>query len=154
MSGTPLTGRKVLAILVGAFAVIIGANLALLFAATGTFPGLVVNNSYVASQGWDARTAAQRALGWKATVGHEADALKVVVSGPDGRPVRGLSVVAVVGRPASGRSDVTLMLTESAGAYFAPWAAAPGLWRVAVTASDGSGARFEAETEITTGGTS
>lgn len=154
MSGRPLTGRKVLAILAGAFGVIIGANLALLFAATGSFPGLVVKNSYVASQGWDAKTAAQRALGWRAVVGHEAGALKVAVAGPDGRPVEGLAVAAVVGRPASGRSDVMLTLNESAGAYVAPWAAAPGLWRVAVTATDGNGARFEAEAEITVGGSS
>ena len=55
----PLTGRKVLLIAVAAFAVILAANLAMLLAATGTFPGLVVKNSYVASQDWTARTDAQ-----------------------------------------------------------------------------------------------
>ena len=45
------------------FGVIIAANLAMLFAATGTFPGLVVKNSYAASQGWDRKTDAQRELG-------------------------------------------------------------------------------------------
>ena len=61
MGPKPLTGRKVLLIAVAAFGVVIAANLAMLLAATGTFPGLVVKNSYVASQGFDAKTAAQRA---------------------------------------------------------------------------------------------
>lgn len=144
----PLTGRKVLAIMVGAFGVIIAANLAMLFAATGTFPGLVVQNSYVASQQWDARTAAQRALGWTATVGHENGALTVAIAGAGGAPVRGLAVAAVVGRPASGREDVRLALAEGRAGYVAPADLGPGLWRVAVTALDGAGARFEAEAEI------
>jgi nitrogen fixation protein FixH len=152
MSGAPLTGRKVLAIFAGAFAVIIGANLALLFTATGTFPGLVVKNSYVASQGWDAKTAAQRALGWKAAVRHEAGTLRVAITGADGTPVRGLDVAAVIGRPASAQSDVTLTLTETMGDYGAAWTPPPGLWRVAIAASDGNGARFEAEAELTVRG--
>ena len=147
-SPKPLTGRKVLAIMVGAFGVIIAANLAMLVAATGTFPGLVVKNSYVASQGWDARTAAQEALGWTATVGHADGRLAVAITGADGRPVRGLDVTAVVGRPASGREDVTLMLAEGREGYAAPMALGPGLWRVAVTAGRGTEARFEAEAEI------
>ena len=38
--GRPLTGRTVLAITVGAFAVILAANLTLAFSAVGTFPGV------------------------------------------------------------------------------------------------------------------
>lgn len=151
MSAKPLTGRKVLAILCGAFGVIVAANLAMLVAATGSFPGLVVKNSYVASQGWDARTAAQRALGWQAAVVHDGSALKVTLSGADGAPVRGLRVTAVVGRPASGREDMTLALAERGGAYAAPLALGPGLWRVAVTATAGDGARFEAEAGLRIG---
>ena len=47
--GKELTGRKVLAITVGFFAVIIAVNLFMAFKAVGTFPGLEVKNSYVAS---------------------------------------------------------------------------------------------------------
>ena len=46
-----LTGGKVLAITVSAFAIIIGVNVLLAFKAVSTFPGLEVENSYVASQG-------------------------------------------------------------------------------------------------------
>jgi nitrogen fixation protein FixH len=59
-----LTGGKVLAIFVGAFGVIIAVNLFMAYSALSTFPGLEVQNSYVASQGFNARLAKQRALGW------------------------------------------------------------------------------------------
>jgi nitrogen fixation protein FixH len=148
MNAKPLNGRKVLAILVGSFGMIFAANLALVVAATGTFPGLVVANSYVASQQWNARTDAQKALGWTASVAHEHGELRVAVTGRHGQPVRNLSVTAVVGRPASGRDDVTLTLDSGAGAYVAPIVLRPGLWRVVVDATDGAGEHFEAEAEL------
>lgn len=60
----PLTGRKVLMILVAAFGIIIAVNMTLLYNAIKTFPGLEVKNSYVASQTFDDRAISQRALGW------------------------------------------------------------------------------------------
>ena len=143
-----LTGRKVLLIAVAAFAVILAANLAMLLAATGTFPGLVVKNSYVASQGWDRKTAAQRALGWQAAADYGDGTLRVAMTGRDGAPVRGLSVVAVVGRPASADDDVRLDLAEGAAGYAAPLVLAPGMWRVAITGTDAEGGSFEAEAQF------
>ncbi len=144
----PLTGRKVLLIAVAAFAVILAANLAMLLAATGTFPGLVVQNSYVASQGWDRKTAAQRALGWRAAADYGDGALRVAMTGRDGAPVRGLRVVAVVGRPASARDDVRLELTEGVEGYAAPLVLAPGMWRVMITGSNAEGGSFEATAQF------
>lgn len=60
----PLTGRKVLMILLAAFGTILAVNMTLLYNAVKTFPGLEVKNSYVASQTFDDRDIAQRALGW------------------------------------------------------------------------------------------
>ena len=56
-----LTGKHVFAITAGAFAVIIGVNVLLAVKAVSTFPGLEVGNSYVASQGFNTRKAAQEA---------------------------------------------------------------------------------------------
>jgi nitrogen fixation protein FixH len=53
-----MTGRKVLAITVSAFGVIIAVNFLLAYKAVSTFPGLEVPNSYVASQTFDADRAA------------------------------------------------------------------------------------------------
>ncbi len=147
-TGKPLTGRKVLLIAVAAFGVVLAANLAMLFAATSTFPGLVVKNSYVASQGWNRKTEAQRALGWKAVASYGEGALRVAMTGRDGAPVTGLNVVAVVGRPASAREDVRLELAEGADGYAAPLVLAPGMWRVVITGTDTEGGGFEAETQF------
>jgi len=146
--GRPLTGRKVLLIAVGAFAVIFAANMALVFSATGTFPGLVVKNSYVASQGWDAKTAAQRALGWQAAAEYADGTLTVTMTGRDGGPVHGLIVTAVIGRPSSTREDRQLALAEGAAGYATALDLAPGLWRIAIAGSDPQGRTYEAEAEF------
>ncbi|HUS55004.1 MAG TPA: FixH family protein [Thermohalobaculum sp.] len=145
----PLTGRKVLLIAVAAFGVIIAANLTMLLAATGTFPGLVVANSYVASQGWDRKANAQRALGWTAAADYSVGTLRVAMTGRDGAPLVGLNVVAVVGRPASDSADIRLELAEGADDYAAPLVLLPGRWRVLITGADVEGNRFEAAAELT-----
>ncbi|MEM1164482.1 MAG: FixH family protein, partial [Pseudomonadota bacterium] len=63
-----LKGGHVLMIAITAFGIIIAANMTMLFAATGSFPGLVVENSYIAGQGWNQRTQAQHDLGWTSEV--------------------------------------------------------------------------------------
>lgn len=130
------------------FGVVLAANLAMLFAATGTFPGLVVKNSYVASQGWNAKTNAQRALGWRAEAAYAKGKLTVLMSGPDGARVTGLDVVAVVGRPASARDDMRLNLAEGPAGYAAPLVLAPGLWHISIEGRDSQGSVFEAEAEF------
>ena len=70
-----LTGRKVFFITAGAFAVIIGVNVTMAVLAVGTFPGLEVKNSYVASQSFDAKIGRHR----KRSAGtFEADVSKTV----------------------------------------------------------------------------
>jgi len=148
----PLTGRKVLVIMVAGFAVVLAANLTLMFAATGSFPGLVVPNSYVASQVFDRKTAAQRALGWTASAEYAAGLLTVTMTGHDGAPVTGIGVAALVGRPAADRDDVRLELVEPAGAPLGTYAAAldlaPGMWRIAIIGTGADGAAFEAVAEF------
>ena len=127
-----LTGRHVLAIALGAFAIIIGANMTMLFSATGSFPGLVVKNSYVASQKWDANARAQQALGWKTEVAYEDRRLSIHVAGPDGKPIPDLKVTALVGRPTTDAEDRVLVLTASDNRYSAPVELAPGAWRIEI----------------------
>ena len=57
----PFTGRHMLAVVCTFFGVVIAVNVVMAIAATGTFPGLVVANSYVASQGYNELLAAARA---------------------------------------------------------------------------------------------
>lgn len=149
-TGRPVTGRMVLIIALSAFAVILAANLTLLFSATGSFPGLIVKNSYVASQGWDARTQAQRALGWKTVVGYRDGTLSVQVAGSDGTAVEGLAPTLLVGRPASSAEDQTLTARAGAepGIYSADITLAPGIWRVSITAESAEGQSYAAGAEL------
>jgi nitrogen fixation protein FixH len=131
-----LNGRHVLAIAAGAFAVILGANIAMLVAAVGSFPGLVVKNSYVASQGWNERTAAQAALGWKTAISHNGERLFVRVRDKNGLPVQGLALSARLGRPSSDAEDRLVLLTAAPDGYSAEARLSPGIWRVDLTAPD------------------
>lgn len=70
-----LTGRKVLMIFCGAFTIIIGVNILLMVKAIDTFSGLVVPNSYVASQEFNTKRAAQVALGWNAAIDYHDGAV-------------------------------------------------------------------------------
>ena len=79
------TGRHAAMIIVGFFAVVIVVNLTMARFATSTFGGIVVENSYVASQEfnrWLDEAEAQRALGWDAVTTWRPDnRLAVQLSG-------------------------------------------------------------------------
>ena len=77
------------AILVGFFAVVIAVNLLMARLAGATFGGVVVENSYVASQHfnrWLDRAQREQALGWDAQIGWRDDRrLAVTITGaPEG----------------------------------------------------------------------
>ncbi len=138
-----LTGRHVLAIVVGAFAVIIAVNLTMAYKAVSTFAGLEVQNSYVASQSFDADRAAQEALGW--TVTHKVlnGTLTVDVTGPDGRPADVAGVQALLGRTTSRADDQELAFTRTDRATFqAPVDVARGQWMIRLSATAGDGTAF------------
>jgi nitrogen fixation protein FixH len=145
-----LTGRKVLAITVSAFAVIIGVNFLLAYKAVSTFPGLEVPNSYVASQTFDADRAAQKALGWdlKADYDHAGRALHRVFTDAAGKPapVSGLSVL--VGRPTEAREDTYPVFTEDHGVFRAPLPLNPGKWMLKVQAHAPDGTLFHQRLDL------
>ncbi len=139
-TGTPLTGRKVLAITLAFFAVVIGVNVILAVKAVGTFPGLEVANSYVASQTFDDERSAQNALGWSLDVATRADALVIGFTGPDGKPVQPRSMTAMIGRATEQQDDHVAQFDFAEGRYTAAVALGPGKWvlRVDAVAVDGT----------------
>ena len=74
-----LTGRHVLVITLAAFGVIIAVNLVMAFLAVGSFPGLEVKNSYVASQQFDRDRLAQENLGWTARASYDGAQLAIEI---------------------------------------------------------------------------
>lgn len=72
----PFTGKHMAAVLVAGFGIVIAVNLTMAAFATSTFGGLVVENSYVASQqynGWLEEAREAKALGWQASLSRQPD---------------------------------------------------------------------------------
>ncbi|MDF0601064.1 FixH family protein [Psychromarinibacter sp. C21-152] len=143
MSGKPLTGRKVFAIFAAGFGVIIAVNVVLAVQAVGTFPGLEVKNSYVASQTFDDDRAAQEALGWDVSAEVTGGALRVAITGPDGRPVAPEDLSVRLGRTTMQEHDMTPELIFDGTAHVAPVDAGPGKWELRVNAVAADGTEFK-----------
>jgi nitrogen fixation protein FixH len=143
-----LTGRHVLAITVGAFAVIIGVNLTLAWQAVATFPGLEVRNSYVAGQGWDGRRAAQEALGWTATPSYAEGRLQLTVADRDGFPVQLQDLEVLVGRATEAKDDRRPDFVWTGAGYEAATELGRGKWMVKVQGRAGDGTPFEQRLDL------
>jgi nitrogen fixation protein FixH len=140
--GRPLTGRGVLAIFVGAFAVIVGANLTLAWFAVGTFPGIEVANGYIASQRFDRERAAQQALGWTLTPAYDGQRVTLAFAGADGVPVAPAELRVRIGRSTASTDDQWPDFTGARGVYSAPVALGRGQWLIRVEARAADGTQF------------
>ncbi|UXU76377.1 MULTISPECIES: FixH family protein [unclassified Paracoccus (in: a-proteobacteria)] len=137
-----LTGRHVLAITLGAFGTIIAVNLFMAVKAVGTFPGLEVKNSYVASQSFDRDRAAQQALDWTVTPEYDGAELVLTIRDSQGNPAPVRDLHVTVGRPTHQRQDQEPEMTYRNGAYHAPLRLEPGLWNLHLTARAPDGTVF------------
>ena len=148
--GKELTGRKVLIIVVSFFAVIIGVNIFMAWSAIGTFPGLEVKNTYVASQSFDAERAAQEALGWEVSAEIVETALRLDIRGPDGAPAEVSALNATLGRATQRTDDQDLMFSQnSLGAHVANVGAIDvGKWELRLFATAGDGTPFRQRIEL------
>lgn len=147
----PLTGRKVLIIVLAFFGVIISVNAYMMVNAIGGFPGLVEKHPYVASQKFDATRNAQIAQGWRAELGWQDGALTGTLTDRSGAPIRGLVVTADIARPATLQGEQIVTLVPQGGhpgVYAADLDLAPGRWRAEMTAVDGAGATHRAGAEF------
>jgi len=142
MATRKFSGRKFLLIIVSFFLVVIGANLSLVYAALGTFPGLEVNNTYVASQNFNSERAAQINLGWRAKTAFDGKMLTLEILDKTGKPARVTQLQATVGRAAYDRADQTLTFAEGASPYQVPVKLAPGKWEVRFVATAPDGEKF------------
>lgn len=142
------TGRKALATIVGAFTVIIGVNLFMAYQAVGTFPGLDVKNSYVASQSFDDDRDAQAALGWKVSISYQDGELQVSVVDKTGQPADVAKLNAIVGRSTHVRDDQTPEFQQRQGVFKAPITLGPGKWNLRLKATSLDGTKFQQRLEF------
>ena len=147
-----LTGRHVLTITVGAFAVIIAVNLLLAYKAVSTFPGLEVKNSYVASQDFNANKAAQIGLGWTLTPDYTDGEVRLAFTDVRGQSVTLGGLRVLVGRPTETRQDMRPAFVRNDGAYVAPVTLGPGKWMIHVEAQALDGTAFRQRIDLFIGG--
>lgn len=143
-----LTGKHVFAITTSAFAVIIGVNVLLAVKAVTTFPGLEVDNSYVASQGFNTRKAAQEALGWTMIPAYDQGRMTLAFTDAQGQPVAVSNLEVLVGRTTETTDDTFPAFTRDGDLYAADVPLHQGKWMVKVTASSADGTLFEQRSEL------
>lgn len=136
------TGRHALMVFCGAFAVIIGVNIALAVSAVKTFPGLEVKNSYVASQEFDDRRTAQEALGWSVYASANGGLVVLEITDEFGNPVEVSHLNAVLGRATHVKDDIRPEFKFDGSAYVAPAELGAGNWNIRMTATAQDGTEF------------
>jgi nitrogen fixation protein FixH len=143
VDGPRFTGTHMLLIMLSFFGVIIVVNFYMAYSATHSFAGLVVENSYVASQHFNEKLAAvhhQAALGWKVDVDVQEDGVTVDARDAKGHPIRGKVDVEMT-RPTTDRDDHDLSAVASGfGAVHLPTKLGSGAWfaAITITADDGN----------------
>lgn len=147
-SRKPFTGRHMLIIMIAFFGVVIAVNFTMATLASSTFSGVVVDNSYVASQHfnrWLDEAKTERALGWHA----------VATRGPDGRVgvvLQGVPADAVVTgaawHPLGRQADQPLIFAVTPDGRFVSDKAIPaGRWTIRLEVTAG-GHRWRTEAGI------
>jgi nitrogen fixation protein FixH len=138
-----LTGRMVLVGLVAFFAVVIGVNALMTYAAISTFGGVETESSYRAGLAFAnemATVKAQDARHWnvtaKAAIDGDATIVEVTARDASGRPVPNLAAAAQLVHPTDRRGDVTVpLLSSGAGIFRGETAAATGQWDLMIELS-------------------
>lgn len=135
---TGLTGRCVAMIFVAGFGIVAAVNFYMASLAVGGFHGVVVKNSYVASQkfnGWLEAAEASKALGWKASAARGDDGFVTITT--QGVP-EGAKVTAELRRPIGSRAFASLAFTPSESGNFTSTAPVEsGRWTMRLTITSG-----------------
>lgn len=146
-----ITGAHVLAGMVLFFVLILAANTALIYTAVTTFGGLDNPHAYRDGLAYNARISAataQAARGWRGQVETLSNPPRLRISLLDQArdPVRGLTLTATVGRPATTRYDARLEMRETEPGRFegSLEALEPGSWILSYAAAPAGGAEADA----------
>ncbi|MEL6436094.1 MAG: FixH family protein [Pseudomonadota bacterium] len=150
------TGYHMIAVMVLFFGTIITVNMIMAYNATQSWTGLVVKNSYVASQQFNEVTAekeAQLALGWKAIPTYERGELQIALTDKDKEALTNAIIVAKVGRPAFESEDHMLQMAElENGTYGAATDLGPGVWDADVKVTGAKGEIWTRKLRFRVGG--
>ena len=135
---TPLTGARVLLILVAFFGVIGAVNAVMVFDAISTFRGEVVDHPFEAGLAYDADIAAAKAQAerrWKVDVALGVGSLGVTFHDSKGQPISGLTVTGRFAAPADMSRDAKFTLEETGyGVYAGATPPPAGVWDLTIVA--------------------
>lgn len=142
--GWTFTGWHMAGIMCAFFATIIGVNLTMAMLAVGSWSGLVVKNSYVASQHFndtleDARR--QKVQGWASSFEYQDGSAHLALIDGTGAKLHGVAVTVRFTRPTHENDDREVDLAEGARDYGAALDLAPGVWDAEVVAVAPDGRR-------------
>jgi len=142
------TGRHMLAVMVIGFGIVIAVNFTMASFAVGGFHGVVVENSYVASQqynDWLEKAEASKALGWEAQVSRGTDGF-VIVDTSD--VPAGAQVTAQLRRPIGEREYASLTFSAIGEGKFRSTQSVPtGRW-ISRLFIETDGQEWSAESEL------
>lgn len=128
------TGGHMIAIMLAFFGVIVGVNLLMASFATQSWTGLVVKNSYVASQTFNESAEAfrrQEELGWRDYFSLDGGAISYRITDRDGEGISAQAVNLTFRRPAFEAEDHTIVVQAAAdGTFAADHQLGDGLWVV------------------------
>ncbi len=138
-----ITGKQVFFAIAIFFAILFLINGIFVYYAINTFNGVETSAAYRQGLSYNQRIASetrQKALGWKVKLdaNRPRQMISLFIQDKKNRPVAGLRVNAVMGRPATDKYDRSLSLHEnSPGVYIGLFEGlTPGNWLVAVEAID------------------
>jgi nitrogen fixation protein FixH len=134
------TGKHMLAVLMLFFGTIISVNALLAYFATASWSGLIVHNTYVASQNFNEEAAAERemrAKGWQSELMVDGTSVTYRLSDASGTVVAADGVIVHFERPVSEVQDRILNLEPvSSGLYSAEVQLKPGQWLAKIKVMD------------------
>lgn len=136
------TGWHFTAIMVGGFSIVVAVNLLMASQAVSSFGGVVVENSYVASQKyntWLEQARAEDQLGWNATVTRDGSGLLLVET--EGAPADATAQVEL--RHPLGREEVIewQLVPQGDGRFLSADRLPEGRWLVRLTLAAGDNVR-------------
>jgi nitrogen fixation protein FixH len=153
-----ISGKTVLAWLLGFFGVVFVANAIFIYLALGSFPGVVVESSYEAGQAYNEEIAAAKAqaeLNWQVSsefVRTSDQDGKLVVTAKDaqGTPLYGVALHALMRNPVHDDTDVKIDFTADGGGRYVGTVEklADGNWTLILEIEQDGERKFRSENRI------
>ncbi len=137
-----LTGRHVAMIFCGAFAVIIGVNLALAYNAVGTFPGLETRAPYIESLTFEERREAQLRLNWMSKISYNDGQVTLTLTEAGGGGVVIPNISLVIRHATSKKYDRDVPLQFDGRNYVGKIDLPAGNWQARISAVSLGGTAF------------